>query len=391
VNLFDVLIIGVLVGAGIGGYRLGLVARVTSWIGLGIGILVAAWLTPKLQLDTALQAADPGTRLIVVGAVFLVIASLGGALGAAAGVAVRRVIPLGTIRTVDQAGGAVAGALGAVVLLWLLIPAVAEVPGVVSRQARNSTIARALDNITPRVPSALQELRQQVRDANFPQVFDQLQPAPDVGPPPENVALSAEVQQRVTDSTVRVSGVACDRVLDGSGFAPDENTIVTNAHVVAGVRNPSVLKPDGRKLAAQVVVFDPSRDLAVLSVKGLGQAPLAVGSGKVDEDGAVFGHPNGQVAVEVAPARIQSRITAVGRDLYDRSVTRRDIFILASKLAPGDSGGPLVDTSGTVVGVAFAIAPDQPGTAYALTDKELRATLAQPRGAAVGTGSCIGG
>jgi S1-C subfamily serine protease len=388
-NVFDLIIIGVLVGAGVGGYRLGFVARVTSWIGLGIGILVASWLTPKLQLDTALQAADPATRLIVVGAAFLIIASLGGALGAAVGMAVRRVIPLGTIRKVDQAGGAVAGALGAVILLWLLIPAIAEVPGTVARQARNSTIARALDNITPRVPSALQNLRQQVRDANFPQVFDQLRPAPDVGPPPASIALSAAVQQRVKESTVRVSGTACDRVLEGSGFSPDEDTIVTNAHVVAGMRSPSVLRPDGRKLAAQVQVFDPARDLAVLRVKGLGQTPLSVGSGKVDEDGAVFGHPNGQVPVDIAPARIRSRLMAVGRDLYDRSATRRDIFILASRLAPGDSGGPLVDTSGTVVGVAFAIAPDQPGTAYALTDKELRPVLAEPRGGSVSTGDCI--
>lgn len=390
-NLFDLLIIAVFAGAAVAGYRLGLVARVTSWVGLGIGILLAAWLTPKLHLDTALQAADPATRLVVVGAVFLIIASLGGAVGAAAGMAVRRVIPMGTIRKVDQAGGAVAGALGAVILLWLLIPAVAEVPGTISRQARNSAIARALDSITPRVPTALQNLRQQVRDANFPQVFDQLKPAPDVGPPPASVALSAAVQQRVRASTVRVSGTACDRVLEGSGFAPDDDTIVTNAHVVAGVRNPSVLRPDGRKLPAQVQVFDPARDLAVLSVKNLGESPLPVGSGKVDEDGAVFGHPNGQVAVEIAPARIRSRITAVGRDLYDRSVTRRDIFILASRLEPGDSGGPLVDTSGTVIGVAFAIAPDQSGTAYALTDKELRPVLAEPRNGAVSTGNCISG
>ncbi|MDQ6928759.1 MAG: CvpA family protein, partial [Actinomycetota bacterium] len=86
-NLFDLVIIAVFIGAAVGGYRLGFVARVTSWIGLGIGILLAAWLTPKLQLDTALQAANPGTRLIVVGAVFLIIASFGGALGAAAGMA----------------------------------------------------------------------------------------------------------------------------------------------------------------------------------------------------------------------------------------------------------------------------------------------------------------
>jgi S1-C subfamily serine protease len=62
---------------------------------------------------------------------------------------------------------------------------------------------------------------------------------------------------------------------------------------------------------------------------------------------------------------------------------------LAADLHPGDSGGPLVDPAGAVVGVAFAIAPDRPGTAYALTSKELDAALAAPRLAAAATGACL--
>jgi hypothetical protein len=44
-----------------------------------------------------------------------------------------------------------------------------------------------------------------------------------------------------------------------------------------------------------------------------------------------------------------------------------------------------------VVGVAFAIAPDQPATAYALSSAELRAVLAAPRTAAGDTGPCVRG
>ena len=96
--------------------------------------------------------------------------------------------------------------------------------------------------------------------------------------------------------------------------------------------------------------------------------------------GAVFGHPRGQDQV----AGVAGRGASAGRGgrahLYDSHKTRRQVFILAADLAPGDSGGPLVDTAGRVVGVAFAIAPDRPGTAYALTDVELRAALAAPNG-----------
>jgi len=149
------------------------------------------------------------------------------------------------------------------------------------------------------------------------------------------------------------------------------------------------MRPDGRVLNATVAVFDPARDLAVLRVSGLGQAALPLDSAGAGTSGAVFGHPGGQDALEVSPARIESRVSAMGRDIYNRAATRRDVLILASELAPGDSGGALVDADGDVVGVAFAIAPDRPGTAYALSDRELAAVLALPRTGAVDTGSCL--
>ena len=106
---------------------------------------------------------------------------------------------------------------------------------------------------------------------------------------------------------------------------------------------------------------------------------MLVANAKPGERGAVFGHPNGQDQLRVAPARISQQVTARGRDLYDAHRTDRDVFILASTLRPGDSGGALTNLDGEVVGVAFAIAPDEPGTAYALTAKELRTALTGPR------------
>jgi S1-C subfamily serine protease len=114
-----------------------------------------------------------------------------------------------------------------------------------------------------------------------------------------------------------------------------------------------------------------------------------VGEGEIGGRGAVFGHPRGQDDVEVSPAVIRQEVEAVGRDLYDSHSTRRQVFILAAQLEPGDSGGGLVDTSGRVVGVAFAIAPDRPGTAYALTSEEVSAALALPREGTASTGDCL--
>jgi len=292
------------------------------------------------------------------------------------------------------------GLLGVLVAVWLLLPSMADVPGWPARQARNSTIARVIDRRFPAPPDTLQALRRLVGDQSFPQVFSDLGPARDAGPPPADSGIPAAVQSRVRGSTVKVQGEACRRIQEGSGWAVGPDLVVTNAHVVAGERRTSVELPGhSTQLPASVVAFDPSRDLALLHVAGLGESPLPVlraprsvsGQEKLQgTTGAVFGHPGGQDLLAVTPAVIRQYVAALGRDLYDAHDTKRDVFILASDLMPGDSGGPLVDQGGTVVGVAFAIAPDRPGTSYALSYTEVDAFLAGATSRLpVATGPCL--
>jgi S1-C subfamily serine protease len=208
-------------------------------------------------------------------------------------------------------------------------------------------------------------------------------------PSPAGPGLPGTLASRVTASTVRVSGVACGLRLQGSGFSPAPDTVVTNAHVVAGTSNTTVLRPDGRTLPAQVQIFDPSRDLAVLAVPGLGQTPLPLGSAVLGETDAVFGHPRGQVPVEVSPARVIRKVTVDIGDIYGRPTTPRQIIVLNADLEPGDSGGPLVNAAGQVVGVAFGTATLRASTAFAMASEELAPLLAQPRNGPVSTGPCL--
>jgi S1-C subfamily serine protease len=387
--MLDLLIILAAASAAVGGYRLGLLARAASWIGLAIGLTVAARALPTLLEE--FQNSDSGSKLLVAAGVLMGGAFIGQGIGLIVGSHVIRYIPHGPLRQFDKGAGALIGALGVLVAFWLLLPAMADVPGWAAQQARGSQLAQAIDSVAPRPPDTLQALRRLVGDTDFPRVFDSLRPAPVAGPPPETIGLDAATLERVKASTVKVEGEACNRIQEGSGFAADVDTVVTNAHVVAGVRRPRVIRPSNpRGLAATVVVFDSDRDLAVLHVPGLSEPALAVGQGRAGLQGAVFGHPGGQDPLRIAPARINQRVEAVGRDLYDAHQTRRDVFILASDLRPGDSGAALVNTSGVVMGVAFAIAPDRPGTAYALSSVELRAALAAPRGNQASTGQCLG-
>jgi S1-C subfamily serine protease len=218
-------------------------------------------------------------------------------------------------------------------------------------------------------------------------VFERLRPAPDIGPPPAETGLSPAVLDAAQRATVKIEGPACGRLQEGSGFVIEPGVVVTNAHVVAGETRTTIFERSGRKVPARVVHFDPDRDLAVLQAD-VEATPLRIGAASVDTKGAVLGYPGGG-PLKVSPFQVRDKVTAVGRDLYDAHETRRQVLILASDLAPGDSGAALVDDSGTVVGVAFAVAPDRPGTSYALDTTELRAALAAPRRNGTSTGSCL--
>lgn len=208
--------------------------------------------------------------------------------------------------------------------------------------------------------------------------------------PPFTDVPAADLVRTVAASTVKISGVACGRRVAGSGFsAGGPDTVVTNAHVVAGVRTPEVLAPDGRRLTGQVQAFDPNRDLAVLEVRGLGQAPLGIGSATAGDSGAVFGHPHGQVPVEVSPAHVVAKVDARVTDIYGEDEVARQVVVLDAELEPGDSGGALVNQSGSVVGVAFAVSAWFNGTAFAVASEELPPVLAQARNGAASTGPCL--
>ena len=384
-NLLDVVLGIALLSALVGGWRVGFVARVASWIGAAGGFLLALKLLPEVL--RRIGEVSPTGRLFVTLAVLLVGAALGGAIGEAIGSALRRAVPP-PARILDRSGGAVAGVAGLLIGLWLFLPIVAQVPGAAAQQARNSQVLATIDDLAPDPPDASRAVRSLVGDARFPDVFADLRPAPDIGPPPSEVPVDAAVVARAVASTVNVEADGCGGRHEGSGFAAGENLIATNAHVVAGAERVRVRKPDGRLLAATIVLFDPGRDLALLAVPRLNQTPLPIASAAVGDPGAVLGYPGGQNTVRVAPAVIRREAPTIGRDIYNRDRTRREVLYLASSLRPGDSGSAVIDTPGRVVGVAFAIAPDRPGTAYALDDSELRAALAAPRTPGAG-GPCI--
>jgi S1-C subfamily serine protease len=387
-NTFDLslVIFGVIAVAV--GFRIGFVTRVLSWVGMVVGLLVGVRLLPVV-FERIEPTSHPRVTLLGIGLVLLC-AFLGQAGGFLLGSRLRPVDDDGTVTRSDGLFGALAGVIGLTVAVWLLVPVLLQTPGWLAREVSTSWVARQIDDRLPAPPDAVQAFRSLVGDDNFPEVFANLTPTPDLGPPPAATGLSEARAAEVARSVVRVEGIACRRIQNGTGFVAQDGFVVTNAHVVAGQSSTDLVRHDGTRVEAFVVAFDPDRDLALLSAPGLDRPPLTIGEGSPGAQGGVFGHPGGQ-PLRIAPFSVARQLTATGRNIYGTALTQREILELASSLRPGDSGSPLVAPDGTVIGITFAIARDRGDVAYALDTSELRVLLDRASADRVDTGPCVAG
>ena len=102
-----------------------------------------------------------------------------------------------------------------------------------------------------------------------------------------------------------------------------------------------------------------------------------------------MGYPGGGTFY-VGAARVRDRGEISGPDFRDTQTVVRDVYALFGTVRAGNSGGPLFDPDGSVLGVVFASAIDDPDTGYALTGPQV-ADAARPAATAhaeVGTGPC---
>ncbi len=376
VNLLDLALFAALVLAAAGGFRVGFIARAASWFGIGVGILLATRTVPLVL--GFVGSGSPSVRLMIGLAALGATVSVSSGVFTAIGAAMRRSIAATPLSSFDRAVGGVFGAGVLLVLVWLLVPVAADVPGTVAQQVRSSLIVSTVDRTTPDPPDAMRALRNLIDDSRFPEVFADLAPAPQTSPPPEDLDVDPEVVEQALASTAHVRSDGCGRRYEGSSFVVAPGMLATNAHVVAGADAVTVRFPDGERHDATVVVFDPGRDIALLEVTGLDRDALALTDFDLGSAAAVLGYPGGQLEPRVAPAGVEDRRQALGRDIYGRERAERRVLFLAASLRQGDSGSAVIDAQGRVGGVVFAISPDQPGLAYALDRVEIDRALASP-------------
>jgi S1-C subfamily serine protease len=368
VNGLDFILIVLLTAVAIRGVASGFLRQAGSLsgfvLGLVIGALVAPWVGNHITTT--------GTRVLVVLAVFFGIAVLIGGLGEAIGFQLSRLAERHRLALPDSFLGAIFGILVTLAAVWLLAPTFSRAPSpVLADEIQGSFILQTLDRSLPPVPDVMARLERSLGIASLPRAFAGLEPAPPAPVTGPNAAAVNAAAAAGQTATVKIEGLGCGGVLEGTGIVVAQNLVATNAHVVAGIVAPSVIDANGRH-DATVVFFDPNLDFAVLRVSGLAAPPLNLASTTSPRGtvGAVLGYPGGGAFTVQAAAVLDSQ-TAIGRNIYDAGLVRRQIYELQAIVRPGNSGGPLITPGGTVIGIVFAMSTTNSDIGYALTSAEV--------------------
>ncbi len=372
------------------GFRVGFTRSIATILGIVLGAVAAFFVMPLVGS----WVPQPVLRIIVTVAVGVGLVAAGQALGVAIGRGIRRALSRSPLGGLDRVlGAAIMGIVAALVASMIAFSVGALGVPLLSQAISGSVVLRTIDAGTPKpLQALLARLRATVVQDGLPRIAEALGvgnpgvPAIDTGTP----SLSAAAQ-----SVVRITGNAyeCGQSQSGSGFVITDDRVVTNAHVVAGVTQPVVEAPGQGALPATVVYFDPTVDLAVLSVDGLAAKPLALSATLTSDSlGAVQGYPFGGPFSSNA-ARVISVATIGVPDIYGHATSQREVYTIAADVEPGNSGGPLLTQNGTVAGVVFAKGTTENKIGYAMTNTELTPVVDEAPGltASVSSGACTKG
>ncbi|MFG2024274.1 MarP family serine protease [Streptomyces sp. NPDC048825] len=371
-DLLDILLLLVILVYAAYGYRRGLVAGCVSLAGFVGGAVIGVWVLPWMM-----DLVAAGTTAATLTAVFTVLlpAVVGHELAGRLALRLRRELDQGPLRVADGVGGAAANTLAVLVVSWVAASVLAaSASPVLSQAIRGSSLLGTVQDVMPETtPAWFSRATSALTEAGFPQVFNpfESEPATSVAKPSGD-SVTAAANRAATRSSVKVEGVAGGQGREGSGFVYASEHVMTNAHVVAGIDEPTVrVGGTGRAYEAKVVLFDPDKDVAVLQVPGLEAPVLPFDNSATRGDAAVVaGYPQ-DGGLDLQAATVANKIQARGQNIYGSDIVTREIYSIRSTVLPGNSGGPLLTTDGKVYGVVFARSTSDDETGYVLTADEV--------------------
>lgn len=167
------------------------------------------------------------------------------------------------------------------------------------------------------------------------------------------------VVNAVMDSTVSivVYGQSDQGLLAGQGsgvIMSEDGFIVTNAHVVQGLKNTGIRVKlnNGEVYQGEIVGSDEVSDIAVVKINAKGLTPATFGDSSalsVGEQIVAIGCPGG-----LEGSVSTGIVSGLNREIHIDKVNLTDCVQVDAPINPGNSGGALVNMWGQVVGIVSA-------------------------------------
>lgn len=161
---------------------------------------------------------------------------------------------------------------------------------------------------------------------------------------------------------------------DGSGscfYLKDQNLFVTNYHVVQGFRQVALEDNDKNRYLANVILVNPSVDIALLTAEGdfsaipaihLAQQDVCIGQ-KINVAGYPFGMP-----FTVTEGTVSSPKQLMDHSYYIQT---------DAAVNPGNSGGPMLNEQGDIIGITTSKFKDADNMGFGIPIAALRTLLEQ--------------
>ncbi|GAB6164190.1 trypsin-like peptidase domain-containing protein [Thermostilla marina] len=171
------------------------------------------------------------------------------------------------------------------------------------------------------------------------------------------------------DAARRVNGMGTGVIIDSRGY------IITNHHVVDGVREIQITLADGRQFIAELVARDPETDLAIikidvpepLTVINIGTSSDLMPGESVVAVGNAYGYEH--TATRGIVSALHRAVQVSDAQFYD------DLIQTDASINPGNSGGPLLNIDGEMIGINVAVRAGAQGIGFAIpVDKVVRVT-----------------
>jgi putative serine protease PepD len=180
-------------------------------------------------------------------------------------------------------------------------------------------------------------------------ILDKVQPS----------VVAIETSQRTSQGAFEGAGSGI--VLSADGL------VLTNAHVIAGLGDITVVLADGAEHPATLVGASPDDDLAVVRVEGVDDLVAAeLGSSddlQVGDEVIAIGNA---LNLGGEPTVTRGIVSAKDRDLEAQGVRLQGLIQTDAAINPGNSGGPLVNAAGQVVGMNTAIVADAQNLGFSI-------------------------